>query len=376
MNKSYLLPFLLACVAPGCSEGSDGRPNEAESRSNTASIINGTDSTAEQDAVVLIADYNPSTQKSGRCTGTLLAPNLVLTARHCVAVRTDGADPCASNAVSGSQDPSIFYIFTGAKLPGDPSNADVRAKAAARGKKVITEEGNTLQCGHDLALLLLDKDIPNAKILPVRLDMPTLPGNVMTAVGWGMTAAGTVPSTRQQKKGLNVYQTGPAEGSDVHPALAEGEFVIIGEAACVGDSGGPVITSLRGVAGVVSLVGGGPGENPPDYCSGSKAGAIYTKTDFHKDLILSAYAEAGHEPWIEGEPAPGTKPPSLDGGGGGGGGGGGDKDGGTGDPGAQDGGSSKSGCAISPGVSSFGGTGLFALIGLAAFARRRRRAHD
>src|SRR5262245_10354364 len=71
-RSAFILAF---AVLSSCS-----RPTPLEAESDGRSeIIGGTPSNAAQDAVVLLV------MPEERCTGTLIASNLVLTARHCVA---------------------------------------------------------------------------------------------------------------------------------------------------------------------------------------------------------------------------------------------------------------------------------------------------
>src|SRR4051794_6715975 len=78
------LPLLCAVVVTACSNeiGTDAARTESPSiRRIAEGIVNGSPSSASDNAVVYIAING----KSGDyCTGTLIAPNLVLTARHCV----------------------------------------------------------------------------------------------------------------------------------------------------------------------------------------------------------------------------------------------------------------------------------------------------
>src|ERR1051326_5824095 len=76
--------FALGAFASGCSTTAE-QPTEHVA-SKGAAIIDGSESPATQDAVVLVVIHN-----HGSCTGTLVAPNLVLTARHCVTQTDEGA---------------------------------------------------------------------------------------------------------------------------------------------------------------------------------------------------------------------------------------------------------------------------------------------
>jgi hypothetical protein len=100
-----------------------------------------------------------------------------------------------------------------------------------------------------------------------------------------------------------VLEVGPAEG------LGPAEFRL-GESGCAGDSGGPAFAEDTGaVLGVLSR--GSNGTNAP---AGTAEGCldaenVFTSAATYKELILSAYAKAGQEPWLEGQPDPTTLPP-------------------------------------------------------------------
>lgn len=264
-----------------------------------APIIGGADSDASEDAVVLIMHYD-ALQRGGStdgCTGVMLAPNLVLTARHCVSV-TDPSAACTADgtAVAGGQvtadhDAKALYVFAGPKRPDFISGL---AKAA-RGAEILTTGEKTI-CNGDLALIVLDRALEGAKMAPLRLDAPVAKGETVTAVGWGITDVTTSPATRQKRAGIAITDVGPAR------ALGPAEFET-GEGTCAGDSGGPAFSSETGaVLGVLSRGGNGTGGQGAENCVDGEN--VWSRAAGHRDTILAAYAKVGQEPWLEGEPNP------------------------------------------------------------------------
>lgn len=307
MNTRALTVLTLSiCASLGaCSSSAGGTGDGTPIGDSRSAIIKGEPSDASQDAVVLLVYYNPSADGVASCSGTLIAPNLILTARHCVA-DTDEAAACKADgtplqggAVRGNHPASDLYVFVGKDRP-DFRHGDV--KPTAQGAKILDDGGKSL-CNHDVALVLLKDPIPNAQIMPLRLDGDVTKGEKITSVGWGVTEKTPMPMERQQRSGVSVIDVGP--NAKAFPALPDREFEV-GESICSGDSGGPAIDEeTHAVIGVVSRGGNmnQPDQNDPSAtCIGAEN--IYTKVAPFKDFILQGFELANAEPWVEGGPDP------------------------------------------------------------------------
>lgn len=286
-------------------------PEEAASEeaigSSSAPIIKGENSDDSQNAVVLLVHYDPA-QPNGvsLCSGSLIAPSLVLTARHCVANTSESAacdvegNPIGAGQVRGNNEPDTMYVFTGKNLPKFSTG---RVVPAAVGAQIIDDGAKNL-CNHDIALLVLDTPITDMPIVPVRVDSDVEVGEEVTSIGWGVTDKTSTPSVRQQRTGVTILEVGPADSRRL--PVPPNEFEV-GESICSGDSGGPAVAASGAVVGVVSRGGNGkePSQSDPSVsCVGDNATNLYTKLSPFKDLLLQGYEAAGAEPWFEGEPDP------------------------------------------------------------------------
>lgn len=294
-----LAATLAGCSATGSAALAD--TTDAPAFSAQQAVLNGEVSPPDEDAVVEVVSKTDTVTHT--CTGTLLAPNLVITAHHCVAKFVDTTFTCTSSGelVPGSPggkigallDPSEITIHVHSK----PSNT-----AAATATKIFAAQDTTI-CRNDIALIVLDTALTDLPISAVRLGAGNSIGEQLRVVGYGVDETQTI-GTRHTLSGLTISQIGTSEFRPTGDAVPPRTFVTEGPALCIGDSGGPAFTDQSAVTGVWSQVVGD--------CTASTARNYFTQVaPFEDELIKPAFAEAGAEPWLEGTSGPGITPGSA-----------------------------------------------------------------
>ncbi len=218
------------------------------------------------------------------CSGALVAPNLVLTARHCVSRAVTATPSCDARGRSHNGDhlaedvdPASIAIYTGTHVRPDID------PPAARAVRTLHPTGQVL-CDSDVAFLVLDRPLASAAILNMRLHAPVETGDVVVPVGFGGGPLNIVGHKVARSKST-VLATGPSANAQTGAVLGPREFEV-DRATCRGDSGGPAIDVMSGeIVGVVSRGGS---------CS-AHGNHVYTRVDAYKRLAQAAFAAADKE---------------------------------------------------------------------------------
>jgi MYXO-CTERM domain-containing protein len=289
VSAALVAALLTACSAPR------GEPVGTSS----SAIISGVPSPTSQNYVVEI--IHPVAGGAAECSGTLVAPNLVLTARHCVSVTPDVGFTCDSSgsgsdggAVVSDYDPSTLYIYTGT------AEATGTETAATTGVRLFHDDATNI-CNHDLALIELATPLTSLPIATLDLNTELEAGQNVTAVGYGLTADGTLPTVRLERTGIPIVSIGPSSDSEGYN-VAPNDFDL-GESICSGDSGGPALDAVGAVVGVASSGGNGTtSDNPAQSCIGSGTINLYSETSAFRDVILDAFTAVGATPVLTAVP--------------------------------------------------------------------------
>lgn len=251
MVLSVGLVGLIGCVG-GCA------PHDPVVGTGARPVINGTPTMAGQYPAVgaLVVDLQPT------CSGTLITPNAVLTAAHCL-------DPL----FIGDSIPGFTRVLD-ANLVGP---ADVTAGAMAIQHPDFDLESEmepSLGQWNDIGVLILSADVPGAElaILPDPAEaMELLPGISLDLVGYGLTSNDSFDVGVKHHGSAKLVQAVQHELFISEPGEQQN---------CNGDSGGPAFAELSGGTRIVGTVSRAPDTNP--VCD---HGGIDTRVDAYLDWI-------------------------------------------------------------------------------------------
>ncbi len=271
----------------------------------TASIVDGEASGAEDDGVLLLRAL-PDPDPEILCTASLVAPNLLLTARHCVSYFNNGLFICTLKGEVVETTPDAGKL--GLHLPAE--SIEVYAGDTPRDEPIahaidVISTLSPVICVNDLAFVVLDREL-ELPLVPMRIERRAELHEAVTLVGYGMD--GTQPNIqyeiqpRRRKSGLEIAGVGPDLLEDGVTTVSPRSLIVDGPSGCVGDSGGPLRAAETGaVLGVYSLQEG-------ESCSAPGVRHHLTHVPPFQALIAEAFAAAGSEPLLESgsEPATGT----------------------------------------------------------------------
>lgn len=224
-----------------------------ETASRESAIVDGAVESGRDSVVLLFSSVG------AMCTASIVAPRVVLTAKHCIQKQGQAA----------AADAKGFTVYVGSSFR--------QATHSYRVKEVIPAPGgwNIGFSAVDVALVILDEDAMEPA-MEMSFDAPeSLTGQTFTAVGYGQTPDQTVAVKHSVRKKVQNVRNG---------------LIFVEPAVCQGDSGGPIIGADGRIYGVASFIYSPDGQSQPEC--GAAPGAYNTIVN-QREFIEQAMRDTG-----------------------------------------------------------------------------------
>lgn len=284
-------PILAMTVLAAFAACSEPTPEGAASKRAVSAILGGRPSGDDENAAVYIettAEVDAGIFTTLRCSGRIIAPGLVVTARHCLLKRKsenvrcnpDGSPVDIAEATDVRvEPPSAVTVFIG-------SEKSKQRKVAV--KELFTELDVSI-CRSDIAFAVLAEKGLDTRT-PIRRKPPRV-GETVSVTGWGYSSddRSALPETRSTID-RPVTETGPG-------LIPADSFALGGNSVCLGDSGASALAA-GALLGVYSRL------DDPSQCSLALTRNVFVTAGAHLELATSAFAAIGETPWFEGERPP------------------------------------------------------------------------
>ncbi|AKV04778.1 hypothetical protein AKJ09_11441 [Labilithrix luteola] len=287
-------------LATACSQGTPPTNHEVV-RTTGQAIQGGEVDTTHAFAVGICGGGAPGACQT-LCSGALIAPNVVVTARHCIH-ETPKLIDCAENPKFGAPYHDQTWITT----DGNVFQPNTGWHTVAR--YVVSDQDQF--CGNDIALLVLEDMVPESEARPIipavqRAMTDSHYTRSFTAVGYGNTGpedAGFTAGTRRIKRGIGLIC--PLGASSPCPSIVNPNEFYGGDGLCQGDSGSSAYedNSFTENDGANAISFGVLSRAFTSADGASCEGSVYTRLDAFRTLVVDTVKSASKDWSLYPQPA-------------------------------------------------------------------------
>lgn len=207
----------------GCAQSAP--PSPVPEEGDSSAVIGGS-ADADDPSVVAVYGQQPGARSGFLCTGSVIAPTVILTAAHCVSPLETG---------EGAE----FTVITGPNI--DKSNAQKLTVSAVHANPLWSPDN--LENGHDQGIVVLSQPT-SLRSLPInrRKLASSLVGRAVRIVGYGLDDGSRQTGAGTKRQALTSLGT------------IFSNLILVGNSrhgTCNGDSGGPAFMNIDGVETIV-----------------------------------------------------------------------------------------------------------------------------